>query len=158
MRNKILPIPIAKDVVLQEFTRVFPNKNKFNFKLLSNSVTALLSRIATSLYDLQSGNYDELRTTSSGASVGKKRQVKSHGFNALHYDLELLQAEVRHTSYKVRRTSPQHLIFSLPDLKKGLQGQKEAKTVKNRQGTKETRTRVKKQPKIKAGSARHSKE
>ncbi|GKD03202.1 hypothetical protein Tco_1178176, partial [Tanacetum coccineum] len=39
---------------------------------------------------------------------------------------------------------------------KGLQGQKEAKTVKNRQGTKETRTRVKKQPKIKAGSARHS--
>ncbi|GJT24935.1 hypothetical protein Tco_0894872 [Tanacetum coccineum] len=40
---------------------------------------------------------------------------------------------------------------------KGLQGQKEAKTVKNRQETKETRTRVKKQPKIKAGSARHSK-
>ncbi|GJS15540.1 hypothetical protein Tco_0410012 [Tanacetum coccineum] len=40
--------------------------------------------------------------------------------------------------------------------RKGLQGQKEAKTVKNRQGTKETRTRVKKQPKIKAGSARHS--
>ncbi|GKF52943.1 putative reverse transcriptase domain-containing protein, partial [Tanacetum coccineum] len=41
--------------------------------------------------------------------------------------------------------------------KKGLKGQKEAKTVKNRQGTKETRTRVKNQPKIKAGSARHSK-
>ncbi|GKB84686.1 hypothetical protein Tco_0956958 [Tanacetum coccineum] len=39
---------------------------------------------------------------------------------------------------------------------KGLQGQKEAKTIKNRQGTKETRKRVKKQPKIKAGSARHS--
>ncbi|GJV11203.1 hypothetical protein Tco_1352744 [Tanacetum coccineum] len=37
--------------------------------------------------------------------------------------------------------------------KKGLKGQKEAKTVKNRQGTKETRKRVKKQPKIKAGSA-----
>ncbi|GKC62489.1 hypothetical protein Tco_1095087, partial [Tanacetum coccineum] len=35
---------------------------------------------------------------------------------------------------------------------KGLKGQKEAKTVKNRQGTKETRKRVKKQPKIKAGS------
>ncbi|GJU07323.1 reverse transcriptase domain-containing protein [Tanacetum coccineum] len=40
---------------------------------------------------------------------------------------------------------------------KGLKGQKEAKTVKNRQGTKETRKRVKKQPKIKAGSTRHSK-
>ncbi|GKE34352.1 hypothetical protein Tco_1453674 [Tanacetum coccineum] len=37
-------------------------------------------------------------------------------------------------------------------MKKGLKGQKEAKTVKNRQGTKETRTRVKNQPKIKAGS------
>ncbi|GJR86921.1 hypothetical protein Tco_0210932 [Tanacetum coccineum] len=36
---------------------------------------------------------------------------------------------------------------------KGLKGQKEAKTIKNRQGTKETRKRVKKQPKIKAGSA-----
>ncbi|GJW12525.1 hypothetical protein Tco_1578352 [Tanacetum coccineum] len=43
------------------------------------------------------------------------------------------------------------------DAQKGLQGQKEAKTVKIRQGTKETRTRVKNQPKIKAGSARHSK-
>ncbi|GKE06726.1 hypothetical protein Tco_1398744, partial [Tanacetum coccineum] len=42
-------------------------------------------------------------------------------------------------------------------IEKGLKGQKEAKTVKNRQGTKETRKRVKKQPKIKAGSARHSK-
>ncbi|GKA76722.1 zinc finger, CCHC-type containing protein [Tanacetum coccineum] len=41
--------------------------------------------------------------------------------------------------------------------KKGLKGQKEAKTIKNRQGTKETRTRVKKQPKIKAVSTRHSK-
>ncbi|GJR14420.1 uncharacterized mitochondrial protein-like protein [Tanacetum coccineum] len=40
---------------------------------------------------------------------------------------------------------------------KGLKRQKEAKTIKNRQGTKETRTRVKKQPKIKAGSVRHSK-
>ncbi|GJX22958.1 hypothetical protein Tco_0227403 [Tanacetum coccineum] len=40
---------------------------------------------------------------------------------------------------------------------KGLKRQKEAKTIKNRQGTKETRKRVKKQPKIKAGSARHSK-
>ncbi|GKB62510.1 hypothetical protein Tco_0918696 [Tanacetum coccineum] len=39
---------------------------------------------------------------------------------------------------------------------KGLKRQKEAKTVKNRQGTKETRKRMKKQPKIKAGSARHS--
>ncbi|GKA60573.1 hypothetical protein Tco_0759980 [Tanacetum coccineum] len=37
--------------------------------------------------------------------------------------------------------------------KKGLKRQKETKTVKNRQETKETRTRVKKQPKIKAGSA-----
>ncbi|GKE76781.1 hypothetical protein Tco_1542901, partial [Tanacetum coccineum] len=36
---------------------------------------------------------------------------------------------------------------------KGLQRQKEAKTIKNRQGKKETRTRVKKQPKIKTGSA-----
>ncbi|GJS32664.1 hypothetical protein Tco_0531046 [Tanacetum coccineum] len=34
--------------------------------------------------------------------------------------------------------------------RKGLQGQKEAKTVKNRQRTKETRTRVKKQPEIKS--------
>ncbi|GKE19960.1 retrovirus-related pol polyprotein from transposon TNT 1-94 [Tanacetum coccineum] len=33
---------------------------------------------------------------------------------------------------------------------KGLQGQKEAKTVKNRQETKETRTREKKQPEIKS--------
>ncbi|GKF36231.1 hypothetical protein Tco_0112989, partial [Tanacetum coccineum] len=33
---------------------------------------------------------------------------------------------------------------------KGLKRQKEAKTVKNRQGTKETRTRVKKQPEIKS--------
>ncbi|GKF83513.1 hypothetical protein Tco_0245169 [Tanacetum coccineum] len=41
--------------------------------------------------------------------------------------------------------------------RKGLKRQKEAKTIKNRQGTKETRTRVKNQPKIKAGSARHSK-
>ncbi|GJT61401.1 hypothetical protein Tco_1004934, partial [Tanacetum coccineum] len=40
---------------------------------------------------------------------------------------------------------------------KGLKRQKEAKTIKNRQRTKETRTRVKKQPEIKAGSARHSK-
>ncbi|GKD81864.1 hypothetical protein Tco_1348703 [Tanacetum coccineum] len=32
---------------------------------------------------------------------------------------------------------------------KGLQRQKEAKTIKNRQGTEETRTRVKNQPKIK---------
>ncbi|GJS11352.1 retrovirus-related pol polyprotein from transposon TNT 1-94 [Tanacetum coccineum] len=37
--------------------------------------------------------------------------------------------------------------------KKGLKRQKEAKTIKNRQGTKETRKRVKKQPKIKTGSA-----
>ncbi|GKE57055.1 hypothetical protein Tco_1496240, partial [Tanacetum coccineum] len=36
---------------------------------------------------------------------------------------------------------------------KGLKGQKEAKSVKNRQGTKETRKKVKKQPKIKTGSA-----
>ncbi|GKC67914.1 hypothetical protein Tco_1100512 [Tanacetum coccineum] len=35
-------------------------------------------------------------------------------------------------------------------VQKGLQGQKEAKTVKNRQRTKETRTRVKKQPEIKS--------
>ncbi|GJY83998.1 hypothetical protein Tco_0497374 [Tanacetum coccineum] len=41
--------------------------------------------------------------------------------------------------------------------KKGLKRQKEAKTIKNRQGTKETRARVKKQPEIKAGSARYSK-
>ncbi|GKF40812.1 hypothetical protein Tco_0124154, partial [Tanacetum coccineum] len=33
---------------------------------------------------------------------------------------------------------------------KGLKRQKEAKTIKNRQGTKETRTRVKKQPEIKS--------
>ncbi|GJY44599.1 retrotransposon protein, putative, ty1-copia subclass [Tanacetum coccineum] len=37
--------------------------------------------------------------------------------------------------------------------RKGLKRQKEAKTVKNRQETKETRKRVKNQPKIKAGSA-----
>ncbi|GJU22136.1 hypothetical protein Tco_1155478 [Tanacetum coccineum] len=43
-----------------------------------------------------------------------------------------------------------------PDIRKGLKRQKEAKMIKNRQGTKETRTRVKKQPKIKAGSTRHS--
>ncbi|GKF81811.1 hypothetical protein Tco_0240413, partial [Tanacetum coccineum] len=36
---------------------------------------------------------------------------------------------------------------------KEYKGQKEEKPVKNRQGTKETRKRVKKQPKIKAGSA-----
>ncbi|GJV33993.1 hypothetical protein Tco_1394393, partial [Tanacetum coccineum] len=35
------------------------------------------------------------------------------------------------------------------DSMKGLKRQKEAKTVKNRQGTEETRTRVKNQPKIK---------
>ncbi|GJV11201.1 hypothetical protein Tco_1352742 [Tanacetum coccineum] len=46
------------------------------------------------------------------------------------------------------------IIFEeLARMGKGLKGQKEAKTVKNRQGTKETRKRVKKQPKIKAGSA-----
>ncbi|GKE54613.1 hypothetical protein Tco_1489769, partial [Tanacetum coccineum] len=39
---------------------------------------------------------------------------------------------------------------------KGLKRQKEAKTIKNRQGTKETRTRMKKQSEITAGSARHS--
>ncbi|GKE07788.1 retrovirus-related pol polyprotein from transposon TNT 1-94 [Tanacetum coccineum] len=42
--------------------------------------------------------------------------------------------------------------------RKGLKRQKEAKTIKIRQGSKETRARVKKQPKIQAGSARHSKE
>ncbi|GJW09348.1 hypothetical protein Tco_1575175 [Tanacetum coccineum] len=41
-------------------------------------------------------------------------------------------------------------------LRKGLKRQKEAKTIKNRQGTKETRTRVRIQPEITAGSARHS--
>ncbi|GKE76699.1 putative ribonuclease H-like domain-containing protein [Tanacetum coccineum] len=41
--------------------------------------------------------------------------------------------------------------------RKGLKRQKEAKTVKNRQGTKETRKRVNNQPKIKAGSAQYSK-
>ncbi|GJS26046.1 hypothetical protein Tco_0486666 [Tanacetum coccineum] len=40
---------------------------------------------------------------------------------------------------------------------KGLKRQKEAKTVKNRQGTKETRKRMKNQPKITAGSARQGK-
>ncbi|GJX09901.1 hypothetical protein Tco_0199760 [Tanacetum coccineum] len=34
--------------------------------------------------------------------------------------------------------------------RKGLKGQKEAKTIKNRQRTKETRKRVKKQPEIKS--------
>ncbi|GJV85043.1 hypothetical protein Tco_1524941 [Tanacetum coccineum] len=57
--------------------------------------------------------------------------------------------------------SPMCPPFSMDSLidyiHKGLKGQKEAKTIKNQQGTKETRKRVKKQPKIKAGSARHSK-
>ncbi|GJR43840.1 hypothetical protein Tco_1311943 [Tanacetum coccineum] len=39
---------------------------------------------------------------------------------------------------------------------KGLKRQKEAKTIKNRQGTKVTRAIVKNQPEITAGSARHS--
>ncbi|GKD34366.1 hypothetical protein Tco_1249875, partial [Tanacetum coccineum] len=48
-------------------------------------------------------------------------------------------------------------VYSKIDLRKGLKRQKEAKTIKNRQGTKETRVRVKNQPEITAGSARHSK-
>ncbi|GJT73710.1 hypothetical protein Tco_1032996 [Tanacetum coccineum] len=40
--------------------------------------------------------------------------------------------------------------------RKGLKRQKEAKTIKNRQGTKETRARSEKSAKDQAGSARHS--
>ncbi|GKA09893.1 hypothetical protein Tco_0689326 [Tanacetum coccineum] len=47
-----------------------------------------------------------------------------------------------------------HKVGNLLSLK-GLKRQKEAKTIKNRQGTKESRARVKNQPEITAGSARH---
>ncbi|GJR56345.1 hypothetical protein Tco_1406866 [Tanacetum coccineum] len=47
-------------------------------------------------------------------------------------------------------------IASIIPVRKDKKRQKEAKTIKNRQGTKETRARVRNQPEITAGSARHS--
>ncbi|GJS28871.1 reverse transcriptase domain-containing protein [Tanacetum coccineum] len=77
---------------------------------------------------------------------------------AIFHDMIEKTMEVFMDDFSVFRNSFSTCLSNLERMlkRKGLKRQKEAKTIKNRQGTKETRTRVKKQPKIKAGSARHS--
>ncbi|GJY10115.1 hypothetical protein Tco_0378300 [Tanacetum coccineum] len=71
--------------------------------------------------------------------------------------LEDIESEESYVSKLDEPKRIENVCFYVQLCRKGLKRQKEAKTIKNRQGTKETRTRVKNQPKITAGSARHSK-